>query len=182
MSLWQWLLGAWTTPPDDWRKRAALADQETRIAALAAAGQWKQALPLAQALVAASRRVLGLEDDRVVLHIELLAGIYEHLGGWTAAEIQRRDAVMLRRTYRGPQHPALAHSLRHLAAVYLMMGRPKQATPLLQEAAAIEFAVYGEERPLAPGGRVRLPADPAPTPMPVLHLDEGWITIYPTRR
>lgn len=54
-----------------------------------------------------------------------------------------RRALEIQRKALGGDHPALAGTLENLSALMLEMGRPREATPLIEEALAIFTKAFG---------------------------------------
>jgi tetratricopeptide (TPR) repeat protein len=73
-----------------------------------------------------------------------LASTYEALGELEKAQSLRKETLELRKARLGDGHPDTVQSLSDLAKGYSTMGKPEQALPLFQEAAAgvekLEFA------------------------------------------
>ncbi|MGF1522794.1 MAG: tetratricopeptide repeat protein [Leptolyngbyaceae cyanobacterium] len=85
----------------------------------------------------------------------LLASLYMELGAayeavvqYTKAAKAYEQAVKLRETQLGPDHPATATSLNNLALLYKLMGRYNEAEPLYARALAIHQAHLDPESPI----------------------------------
>ncbi|MEM9003554.1 MAG: tetratricopeptide repeat protein [Cyanobacteria bacterium P01_F01_bin.86] len=84
----------------------------------------------------------------------LLASLYMELGAAYKATVQYAEAasayeqaVQLRETQLGPEHPSTAMSLNNLALLYRSMGRYDEAEPLYVRSLAIKEAQLGPEHP-----------------------------------
>lgn len=61
------------------------------------------------------------------------------------SEALYRRALAIRRKALGPDHPAIASSLRNLSEVMLRLGRSEEAQPLVEEALAILTQAFGPD-------------------------------------
>lgn len=84
--------------------------------------------------------------------METMAKVYSNLGLYPRALALARNAVSLRRSTLGNNHPDLAESLHTLAGVLRQMDNPAAAEPLLREAVAIQRRnAHGDDAELARG-------------------------------
>jgi tetratricopeptide (TPR) repeat protein len=76
-----------------------------------------------------------------------LAGLYESVGNYAAAEPLNKQALTIFKKVFGEAHPDYATSLDNLAYLYQRMGNYAAAEPLNKQALAIYKKALGEEHP-----------------------------------
>lgn len=69
------------------------------------------------------------------------------MGNYAEAESLYRQALDIRRTALGEEHPDMAHTLTYLAALYKKMGQYDKAEPLYRQALKIQRTVLGDNHP-----------------------------------
>ena len=74
-----------------------------------------------------------------------LGNVYRDLGEYTSAEAMHRDALALRKTLFGDEHPDVAASLHGLAEDLRNQHRFAEAEPVFQQALAMRRTLLGEE-------------------------------------
>jgi len=122
------------------------AQLHQRILELYQHGKFKDAIPLAEKLVALTKRARG--DDRdTAISLNDLALLYQAMGNYAKAEPLFKEALVIQQTALGPEHPTTATILNNLALLYQAMGNHAKAEPLLEEALAIRQKVLGREHP-----------------------------------
>ena len=93
---------------------------------------------------------LSPDDRREVLRASVLNSLAERfasMGQYTDAEPLYRQALKIRQTVLGEQHPDCAISLNNLAGFYESMPDYAKAEPLRRQALAIRQKVLGEKHP-----------------------------------
>jgi CHAT domain-containing protein/Tfp pilus assembly protein PilF len=154
----------------DWRVTDARLDlQDTRLLArldarqrqqLRQAGQWnnqvlrleqqgrsKEALPLAEKVLATRRATLGETHRHTATSLNNLALLYEGMGDHKAALPLYKQALQIYKAALGQKHPLYANSLNNLALLYQAMGDHQAALPLFQQALQVRKAALGEKHP-----------------------------------
>ena len=123
------------------------AELNRRIDELYKDGKFKEAIPLAEKLVALTKQARGEEDAETAASINLLAHLYEKTGDYTTAEPLYKEALEIRQKVLGRGDPLTAQSLNNLGLLYLDMGDYAKAELLLGEALKIRRKVLGPEDP-----------------------------------
>jgi CHAT domain-containing protein/Flp pilus assembly protein TadD len=117
------------------------ADELTSKAiALAQAGKYAEAIPLAQQVLAIREKVLGPDHPDVATVLNGFGILYEEAGRFAEAESLYKRSLAIREKALGPDHPdhfLVAQSLNNLAELYERLGRYTEAEPLNQRALAI---------------------------------------------
>ena len=116
-----------------------------QIMLLHKAGQYLEAIPLAQRVLVIREKVLGRDHPDVATALNNLAVLYLHQGRYADAEPLYERALTIRETAFGSEHPDIAASLNNLAGLYLHQGRYAKAEPLFQRSLAIREKVLGRE-------------------------------------
>ncbi|HWW95710.1 MAG TPA: serine/threonine-protein kinase [Vicinamibacteria bacterium] len=108
-------------------------------------GAHEKAQPLLEEALAAGRRVLGPEHERVAQSLNDLGVLLDEKGDYTAAAPMLEQALAMRRKLLGPEHKDVAVTLVELGRVYRDQGFDERAEPLVRESLAIRRKVLGEE-------------------------------------
>ncbi|WP_298884939.1 CHAT domain-containing tetratricopeptide repeat protein [uncultured Bradyrhizobium sp.] len=122
-----------------------LAAQSARINALRSAGKYSEALPLAQAMVAALEKTGNNRDLAAALNN--LAQIYADQGHDDQAEPIYKRAIALMEKGTGLDSVEIAPVLNNLAALDQRQGRFTDAEPLFKRALAIREKALSREHP-----------------------------------
>jgi tetratricopeptide (TPR) repeat protein len=89
----------------------------------------------------------GRSTELLRLLLNQTAYYLHERGQYAEAEPLLKQAMAIRRTALGEQHPAYATSLNNLAGLYDAMGRHAEAEPLYQQAMEIYRTALGERHP-----------------------------------
>ncbi|MDA9526734.1 hypothetical protein XI06_41880 [Bradyrhizobium sp. CCBAU 11434] len=122
-----------------------LAAQSARINALRTAGKYSEALPLAQAMVAALEKTSNNRDLAAALNN--LAQIYADQGHDDQAEPIYKRAIALMEKATGLDGVEIAPVLNNLAALDQRQGRFADAEPLFKRALAVREKALSREHP-----------------------------------
>src|SRR5271157_4337589 len=125
------------------------AELNRRIDELYNEGKFKEAIPLAEKLVALIKQARGEEDAETAASINLLAHLYERTGDYAGAEPLYKEALEIRQKVLGRGDPLTAQSLNNLGLLYWYMGDYPKAEPLLKEALEFFQKTRGREDPNA---------------------------------
>src|SRR5271165_6230530 len=125
------------------------AELNRRIDELYNEGKFKEAIPLAEKLVALIKQARGEEDAETAASINLLAHLYERTGDYAGAEPLYKEALEIRQKVLGRGDPLTAQSLNNLGLLYWYMGDYAKAEPLLKEALEFFQKTRGREDPNA---------------------------------
>jgi tetratricopeptide (TPR) repeat protein len=107
-------------------------------------GKYKEAIPIAEKLLAIRKKELGPEHPDTAQSLNNLALLYQAMGEYAKAEPLLQEALRVRQKVLGPEHPDTAQSLNNLALVYWATGEYAKAEPLYQEALRILQKVLGK--------------------------------------
>jgi len=116
-----------------------------RAMRLKEAGQYAQAIPLAEQALTLAQAQYGPENRSVGLALNLLGQLYTAEGKYDEAEAFLKRALDIYHRWFGAQSPESAGVLNNLGRLYLDRGRPEQAVSVLQEALARFEQAYGPE-------------------------------------
>jgi CHAT domain-containing protein/Tfp pilus assembly protein PilF len=125
------------------------AELNRRIDELYNEGKFKEAIPLAEKLVALIKQQRGEDDAETAASINLLAQLYERTGDYAKAEPLYKEALEIRQKVFGREDPLTAQSLNNLGLLYWYMGDYPKAEPLLKEALEFFQKTRGREDPNA---------------------------------
>ena len=125
------------------------AELNRRIDELYNEGKFKEAIPLAEKLVALIKQQRGEDDAETAASINLLAQLYERTGDYAKAEPLYKEALEIRQKVLGREDPLTAQSLNNLGLLYWYMGDYSKAEPLLKEALEFFQKTSGKEDPNA---------------------------------
>ena len=110
-------------------------------------GRFKEATPLIERNVEATRRVLGPEASATLDTVSNLANHYQETGDPARAEGLRRPNLEVRRRVFGEKAPETISDLNNLANDVALQGRFEEAAALNTKVLALKEEVYGPEHP-----------------------------------
>ena len=110
-------------------------------------GKYREAIPLAEKVLAIIEKILGEEHPDVATSLNNLAALYQAQGNYTKAEPLYRRALAIYEKVLGEEHPDVATSLNNLAQLYRVQRNYIKAEPLYERALAIYEKVFGSEHP-----------------------------------
>lgn len=116
-----------------------------RTRALAQAGKFDEALPLAQMLLDQAEKRLGPDDPRVAKSLQGVANIYLGLKQFRRAIPLYQRALKIREQAQGPDSPETAESLVRLGKAYIAVGDFTQALPLVERSLEIRKRGLGPD-------------------------------------
>jgi len=114
-----------------------LADLRQTASALYKSGDFAASLRLYERATPLVVRDFGREHEQTAIHYHSLGLVAEAAGNLAAAETYYRAAIPIREKVYGPDSAATAVGLDRLASVYLKLGRPEAAAPLVARASTI---------------------------------------------
>ena len=117
----------------------------THAVELYRAGQYGEAVPLAEQAIAIRKRLLGEKHPAYANSLNNLALLYQAQGNPTKAEPLYLEALAIDKQALGQNHPDYATDLINLAALYRAQGHYAKAEPLLVTALAIYKQASGEK-------------------------------------
>src|SRR5271165_2402677 len=123
------------------------AELNRRIVELYREGKFKEAIPLAEKLVALTKRAKGDEDPDTATSLNNLAELYQATGDYAKTEPLLKEVLAISQKVLGREHPDTATDLNNLAALYWEMGDYSKAEPLYKEALEVFQKVLGREHP-----------------------------------
>ena len=138
------LLDAWASQPDGLPLDQIRPYLHDRASILYDLGRYVEALEIAEQALQMCADQTSLETGTIC---DLLGITHEALGELQEAEPLLRQALEIRRTALGEEHPSFATSLNNLGALYCLTGRYAEAEPLLRQAMEIRCTALGEEHP-----------------------------------
>src|SRR5262245_64280016 len=115
-----------------------LADLRKTATALYKSGDFAQSLRFYERATALVLRDFGPEHEQTAIHYHSLGLVAEAAGNLATAAKSYLAAIPIREKVYGPDSAATAMALDQLATVYLKMGRPDAAAPLVDRAARSE--------------------------------------------
>jgi CHAT domain-containing protein len=114
-----------------------------RIAELFQAGQYDQAIPIAQRLVRALEAREGGASVNTATALNSLALLLEDANRLTEAEVQYRRVIGILDKAGGPKQPSYGAALSNLSALLFKLNRFTEAETLARRALAIDERRYG---------------------------------------
>jgi CHAT domain-containing protein/tetratricopeptide (TPR) repeat protein len=114
-----------------------LADLRATASDLYKSGEFAEALRLYERATPLVLRDFGADHEQMAIHYHSLGLVAEAAGDLAAAERYYRAAIPIREKVYGPDSAGTALALDQLAGLYLKMGRPDAADPLVGRAAKI---------------------------------------------
>jgi CHAT domain-containing protein len=118
-----------------------LADLRDTATALYHSGDFAQSLRFYERATALVIRDFGPEHEQTAIHYHSLGLVAEAAGNLPAAAKYYLAAIPIREKVYGPDSAATAMALDQLATVYIKMGRPDAAAPLVDRAGKIRQQV-----------------------------------------
>jgi CHAT domain-containing protein/Tfp pilus assembly protein PilF len=119
---------------DNLNQRKALDGQ---ISKLFAERKFQEAIPLAEKLVALTKRAKGDEDPDTAGSLRTLAVLYDNLRDFAKAEPLLKEALAIHQKVLGPEHPYTAESLYDLGKMYEDMADFGKTELMYKESLAI---------------------------------------------
>jgi tetratricopeptide (TPR) repeat protein len=110
-------------------------------------GRFKEAIPLAETVVALTKGAKGDEDPDRATSLNNLAELYQATGDYARAEPLLKEALKISQKVFGPEHPETAQYLNNLAALYWAMDDYGKAEALYKEILEIMRKVLGPQHP-----------------------------------
>jgi len=104
-------------------------DLNRRMMQLYGEGQYEQAIPLAQQVVAALEKTVGPGSREVASALNNEAELYNKLHRYAEAEPLYKRSLAIRQAVLGPDHPDTVKSLNRLAELYHAEGKDKLPPP-----------------------------------------------------
>jgi CHAT domain-containing protein/Tfp pilus assembly protein PilF len=123
-------------------QRRALYEQMLR---LSAEGKYQESIPVAEKLVALTKRAEGEDSASTAAELSNLANAYDNLGQFDKVEPLLKEALAIYQKILGPEHPDTAMSLYHLGKMYEDMGDYGKVEPLYKESLAIYQKAFGRD-------------------------------------
>jgi len=108
-------------------------------------GKYREAIPIAEKVLAIDEKLLGPENPSTVIAIANLALLENCLGDYAKAEPFYQQVLQIKEKLLGPTNPDTAAAMNNLALVYDEMRDYAKAEPLYQEALATKTKVLGRE-------------------------------------
>jgi len=118
-----------------------------RIVKLYEAGEYGEAVPLADRYVTSIKNRVGDNHLSYAAAISLLARIYHGQGLFTKAEAHVKRALVIHEREFGREHSDVGSDLDALAQLYQEQGRLDEAEPLFKRALAINEKIVGSDQP-----------------------------------
>ena len=111
------------------------------------AGRLDDAIPLFEAVVVDSERLLGADHPHALVSLNNLAGAYESAGSLDKAIPMYEEMLTEQTRALGPSHPDTLISRHNLAYAYQAAGRLSEAIPMYEEVLADRLRVLGPDHP-----------------------------------
>lgn len=145
-----WLAACWGMSSARADEFDELSRLQQRIQALQAAGQYQQAVPLAQQLVARAEVVFRNQPANLMSCLNELANLYHTLGRFQEAQpLYERSLAILEKAL-GRNHPDVGRCVSNLGMLLMEQGRFAEAEPLCKRAlATLERALGPDHRDVA---------------------------------
>ena len=118
-----------------------------RVIKLDREGKYREAIPIAEQIVATEKRVLGPGHLHTAVSLNNLALLYEKIGNYAGAGPLFEQALQIWKQVLGSEHPDTATVLNNLAELYRLKGEYTKAGPLFQQALQIREKMLGPEHP-----------------------------------
>ena len=120
---------------------------DAEVIRLYEAGQYAEAVPIAERVLAMREKELGPEHSKVATALNNLAALYNNLVRYADAEPLYKRALAIDERALGPDHPGIAAALNNLAELYRRQNRFVDAVPLYERAIAIREKALGPDHP-----------------------------------
>jgi tetratricopeptide (TPR) repeat protein len=124
---------------------------EAKIMELYKAGQYSDAIPLAQRLLAIQEKALGPDHPYVADSLNTLASLYEGQARYADAEPLCKRSLTIREKTFGANSLEVGQSLNTLANLYEEQGRYADAEQLYKRSLAIREKALGPDHPYVAG-------------------------------
>ena len=134
-------------PPAATEPAGSSASLEDRIGALFEAKRFKEAIPLAEELVATTERTLGAAHVDVADALVVLSDAQSGASQTAAAVRSLGRAIEIREKASGPDDPGVAEDCNALAVLHYGQGNYRAAEPLMTRALSIRERVLGPDAP-----------------------------------
>ncbi len=118
-----------------------------RVVQLSNAGQYAQAVTLAEEALTLARQLWGEEYPNIATSLNNLAGLYESQGRYAEAQPLYQQALEINKRLFAGDHPSVATSLNNLAYLYESQGRLAEAQPLYEQALAMIQRLFAGDHP-----------------------------------
>ncbi|MFM9960451.1 MAG: tetratricopeptide repeat protein [Planctomycetaceae bacterium] len=132
----------------DQRKQLAEAEVANgRVVRLYQAGQFADAVKLAERVLETRRGLFGEDHPDTSLSLNNLAELYRSQANYAAAEPLFQRTLKITEKTLGPDHPDTASNLNYLAKLYYSQANYAAAEPLYQRALKIREKTLGPDHP-----------------------------------
>jgi len=111
------------------------------------AGQYAQAVSLAEDALVLARQLWGEEHPNIATSLNNLAALYKSQGRYAEALPLYEQALEMRKRLFVGDHPDVAQSLNNLALLYQYQGRYAEALPLYQQALEMTKRLFVGDHP-----------------------------------
>jgi CHAT domain-containing protein/Tfp pilus assembly protein PilF len=115
-----------------------------RVEVLLSQGQYHEAIPMAQEILAACDRELGTEDPRTAQALDTLVQLFRAIGEPARGEPLARRSLFIREKVFGETHVETARSLHLLGTLHQVAGDYVQAEKLYRRTLAIRDQALGD--------------------------------------
>src|SRR5579862_1629698 len=136
----------WIAPPSLAQSRKA-DELYQKVIELFQAGQYAEAVPVAQQVLTIRERVRGPDHPDVATALISLAALYTEQSRYAEAEPLYKRALAIDEKALGPDHPDVATALNGLALIYGYQGRNAEAEPLYRRSLSILEKALGPDHP-----------------------------------
>lgn len=110
-------------------------------------GQFSEAIPLAETVLAIREKVLGRDNDTVAITLNSLAMLYKDNGEFGRAEELLKESLAIDTKRYGADHPNLAIAYGNLATLYFDTGDYGQAKTITLKALELRKKAFGDDHP-----------------------------------
>ena len=119
----------------------------TKVMELYSAGQYADAIPLAQRALSIREKALSPDHPDLASSLENLAALYSTQERYADAEGLYKRALAIRERIAGPENPSLTPSLNDLALIYYNQNRYSEAEVLHKRVLSITEKASGHDHP-----------------------------------
>jgi tetratricopeptide (TPR) repeat protein/CHAT domain-containing protein len=116
-----------------------------KVSALYNAGKYKDAVPIAEQILAYMENAFGPEDPLTAYSLTNLASLYTAMGDYAKAEPLYQRALQIREKALGPEHADTAVILNNLGELYYELGNYTKAEKFLRRSLQIREKTLGLE-------------------------------------
>jgi tetratricopeptide (TPR) repeat protein len=135
----------WPFPAVPQTREATALDAQ--INRLFNAGQYQEAIPLAQRLLEIQEKAFGPDNPKITDALYNLATLNGYQGNYADAENLYQRVMAIHEKSHGPDNPSVADVADSLAYTYKQEGRYADAEPLFQRALAIRQKALRPDHP-----------------------------------